>query len=70
MKLEALWIVRDPSPHSDVADICFSMPVPRLGDYVLGCPRGAWRGERHTVYTDEGEARADAEARLRARAKP
>jgi hypothetical protein len=64
MKLEVLWIVRDPSALSELADVVFQANVRRLDHYVLGCPAGAWAGEQHTIYTDKDEAVAEGIRRL------
>jgi hypothetical protein len=64
MKLDTLWIVRDPSPHSRLGDLVFGLDVGRLSDYVLGCPPGTWRRELHTLFTEKDEAVAEAVRRL------
>jgi hypothetical protein len=69
VKLTTLWIVRDPSPHSELADIVFQMDVRGLGTYVLGCPPGAWLREQHALFTEKDEAVADGVQRL-VRARP
>jgi hypothetical protein len=66
MKLEAVWLVRDPSPISEIEDICWPQDVRRLGRYVFGAGQGVWESERTTMYTDREEAFADARARLAA----
>jgi hypothetical protein len=65
---EKFWIVHDPaSPKSEVGDICFETHLAGLA----ACVRGGFDPEqRHTnavLYTDAALARADAEARIRAR---
>ncbi len=64
--LRHLWIVRNPGPDSTLADILFRTSADDLGDYACGAGPGTWRREMHTCYLSEDEARADAEARLRA----
>jgi hypothetical protein len=64
MKLVTVWMVRDPSPKSLLEDIVWEQDVARLGRYVWGSGQGVWEAERTTLYTDEGEAMADAKARL------
>jgi hypothetical protein len=64
MKLDKVWIVRDPSTRSELEDVVFEMDVARLGDYVLGCPPGAWRGEQHTLFTEKDEAVCEGVRRL------
>jgi hypothetical protein len=64
MKLEALWIVRDPSAQSELADVVFEIDVRRLGNYVLGSGPGTWEREHHTVFTEKDEAVAEGISRL------
>jgi hypothetical protein len=64
MKLAALWIVRDPPRHSELADVVFEMDVRRLGNYILGGGPGTWERERHTVFTEKEEAVAEGIRRL------
>jgi hypothetical protein len=64
MKLAKVWMVRDPSPNSVLEDVCWEQDVTRLGRYVWGSGQGVWEEERTSLYTDEGEAMADAKARL------
>ncbi len=64
MKLKTVWIVRDPSPQSELLDIVFEMNVPRLGDYVIGGGPGVWQREHHAVFTDKDEAVAEGIRRL------
>jgi hypothetical protein len=64
VKLASLWIVRDPSPHSELADVVFEMDPRRLDHYALGCPPGAWAREQHTLFTEKDEAVAEGIRRL------
>jgi len=64
MRLAVLWIVRDPSPHSELADVVFEMNVRQLGDYVVGAGPGTWQREEHTVYTQKDEAVQEGMRRL------
>ena len=64
MKLESVWIVRDPTKHSTVEHCLFEQPLERIDRYVMGSPLNSWCGERHTVYTTHEEALVDATARL------
>lgn len=64
MKLDTVWLVRDPSPISVIEDICWEQEVRRLGCYVWGSGQGVWEAERTTMYSDREEAMADAKARL------
>ena len=65
MNIRRLWVVRDPSPVSELGDIMYEVTVARLPEYVIGTGAERWRAEHTTFYTDEAEARADAEARLK-----
>lgn len=78
MKIESLWIVRDPEPTSELADILFPIPIDRLPNYVTAMvmshstmgssAREVWSRLNHAVYAgDDAEAMAlaDALARLR-----
>jgi len=69
MKIDRLWIVRDPSPVSTLIDIVFETSPARLANYIRGCQPSEWVIENHAMYTDEAEAMADARARLAARAE-
>lgn len=66
-KLKTVWIVRDATPDSVLKDIFWEQPINRLDDYIRGGPPRGWNGEKHTVYTEEGEAKKDAEKRLEKR---
>jgi hypothetical protein len=64
MKLETVWLVRDPAPDSVFEDVCWEQEVERLGDYVFGSGQFVWARERTAMYTRRQEAEADARARL------
>jgi hypothetical protein len=66
VKLDTVWLVRDPSPISVIEDICWGQEVRRLERYVWGSGQGVWEAERTTMYSDREEAMADAKARLAA----
>lgn len=66
MKVDVIWVVRDANSDVELADILFKTTVDRLPEYVIGTGAATWRAERHTFYTNEVEARADAEKRLAA----
>ena len=69
MKLEYVWIVRDPSPHSYLSDICWEQPINSLDRYILGAGPETWASENHSVYTSKKEALEDAKKRLSLRDK-
>ena len=64
MKLNRVWVVRDPSPVSELVDILFETIVAKLPAYVIGTGITQWEHENTTLYTEEGEARRDAANRL------
>lgn len=64
MKVETLWVVRDPTPESILEDICFKADTPKyLAMVILGAGT-ACLDENLTLYTEEAEARKDAKNRL------
>ncbi len=71
MRLETVWIVSDPTPLSELGDILFEQPIRTLHRQMMGISMGGdrneWQTRNYTLWTDEAEARADAEARLAAR---
>ena len=75
MHLETLWIVRDPSDNSTLADIVWearlgagaTSTLPRLDRVIQGSPPNAMLSENWMFYTEEEEARRDAERRLASR---
>jgi len=64
-----LWIVTDPSPVSILADICFPATLAELELQILGASVVGYKltDKNMTIYTDIGDAEADAESRLCAR---
>jgi len=67
MKLSKFWVVRDPSPESELGDILFSSDVNHFASYCIGTGHSQFMHERHAIYTDAAEAKKDAEARLKSR---
>lgn len=66
MKLNKVWIVRDPmSNPAMLVDVLFEATTAELGRYISGSPRDAWEKEHHTMYTEYEEAYQDARHRLR-----
>ena len=65
-----LWIVTDPTPVSVIEDVLHPCTLPQLENIMLGtamrCGRQRMSDANLTIYTDEAEAREDAEARLNA----
>lgn len=64
---ERFIVVHDPGPRSEVGDICFEMDLVGLAAQVRGGFDPEGRHGNAVVYTDPAHARADAEARIRAR---
>jgi len=72
MLVEALFIVRDPTRNSTLADILWQVRVgpgvaaslPRLDQIVRGSEPDAMFSERWSFYTEADEARRDAERRM------
>jgi len=71
MRLEAFWIVCDPTPDSEFVDICWKQPAATLHYQIVGIHMGErrndWRRRHYTIWTRKSEAMADASARLAAR---
>jgi len=68
MKLSALWIVRDPSPISEIIDILWEQDLKEFAYQILGAQAVGGMGvcvtENWAYYTSAKEAAADAKARL------
>ena len=66
-----LWIVTDPTPVSILPDICWPATLANLENQIIGAGVvGEKMSDKNmTIYTDMGEAEADAESRLIARDK-
>ena len=69
MRIEStdpFWIVEDPGPDSELADILWQCSLAGLERQF----RGGWTaGRRPTLFTDRAEAEADARMRLAVRAE-
>lgn len=69
MKLNKVWVVRDATHlESEMADVIFCTTMDALPEYVMGTGGIVWRQEHTAVYTEESEARCDAEKRLNLKA--
>jgi len=66
MKLATFWVVRNPSPVSTLRDICWETNVETFAHYTLGSQMmgRVISEENTTLYTEEAEARVDAQSRL------
>ena len=68
MKLSALWIVRDPSPISEIIDILWEQDLKELEHQILGAQAVGGMGvcvtEKWAYYTSAEEAAVDAKARM------
>ena len=66
-----LWIVTDPTPVSVIEDVLHPCTLPQLENIMIGsamrCHKQRMSDANLTIYTDETEARIDAEARMAAR---
>jgi hypothetical protein len=69
-KLTKFWVVRDPSPVSEINDILFESDPVKYAAYCVGAGYRNVKDEHTAVYTTEGEAKKDALARLQAEKKP
>src|SRR5262245_1000367 len=58
---DPIWVVTDPTPRSELADICYQSSLAKLRLQFLG---GLTAEERPTLHTDQAEAERDARSRL------
>lgn len=70
MKIEKLWVVCDPSEDSTLDDILYATDALGLAELAIGTGAAAWKREHTTLYTEEREARRDAEGRLARQPSP
>lgn len=66
MKLNSFWVVCNPSPLSEIGDICWESNVADYSMFVLGTQNmgKSIRQEGVAFYTKKSEAVADAQDRL------
>lgn len=69
MRLDIVWLVRDPGPLSTMGDILTKVTAARLDLYILARAWGArgadaWRAENTAVFSDLESAFQEAERRL------
>jgi hypothetical protein len=71
MKISTLWAVLDPTPVSEMADICFEATPEDFCNWAAGsaCLGRAPEDRNLTLYTTGEEAKADAQARIERRDK-
>ena len=70
MKLNNIWVVHDPTPDSELIDILYEAKGPNeLASLIIGTGLSQWKHENTTLYTEEGEAKKDAEARMKKQKK-
>jgi len=66
-----IWIVADPTPVSAIEDVLHPCTLPQLENIMIGtamrCGKQRMSDANLTIYTNEAEARKDAEARMAAR---
>lgn len=70
MKLTKFWVVRDPSPVSELEDILFETDPVEYVAYGIGTGLSQVKRENTTIYTEKAEALKDATARLAKEKKP
>jgi len=64
-EIKKVWVVRDPTPESEMVDILYETDIPGLIDFLLGSKRGTWKRENSSLYDNKTEALADAENRFK-----
>lgn len=64
MKLTRFWVVRNPTRHSEMNDILFSLTADELPRVILGTGLATWVDEHTTLYTTKFEASVDAQMRM------
>jgi hypothetical protein len=74
MLTEKFWVVKNPTEHSEMADVCWETDVNTFARYVLGtqvvdggAPSSKFEQECHQVHTSERTARTEAQFRLNIR---
>lgn len=74
MLMEKFWVVKNPTEHSTVQDICWETTPNEFAKYVAGVnflgndlKYEAFEQECHAFHTSERTAKADAEGRMRIR---
>jgi hypothetical protein len=71
MLTEKFWVVKNPTEHSEMADVCWETDVNTFARYVLGTSGGngpsKFEEECHQIHTSELSARAEARVRLNLR---
>ena len=65
-RLARVWVVRDPTSESTLADILLSIDPSsaELENYMRGGAHGDWAKERHDMYLSKAEATREAKRRL------
>ena len=58
---DKFWCVTDPTPQSELADVCFETSLRSIERQFKG---GLTCGQNPTIFTDRAEAEADAHLRL------
>jgi hypothetical protein len=68
MLTEKFWVVKNPTEHSEMVDVCWETDVNTFARYVLGTGDAArFEQECHQVHTSERTARSEAQLRLNLR---
>ena len=69
MKITKIWVVHNPSPVSELEDVLHETDVHGLAPLIIGTGLDTWRHENTALYTEEGEAKRDAVARMKKQPK-
>lgn len=64
--LHRFWVVRDPSPRSELGDILFITDVDSFARYCIGTGNREFMAEHHAIYVSDVEARREAMRRMKA----
>jgi len=67
MLTEKFWVVKNPTEHSEMVDVCWETDVNTFARYVLGTGLSKFEEECHQVHTSERTARTEAQFRLNVR---
>ena len=70
MKLNQIFLVRNPSDKSELADIMFPLYSNELARYIIGCGLSRYEQEQHVMHDDKASALEDAQARMNKRGIP
>lgn len=63
-KIQQVWVVSDPTEHSEFIDIVYRTNTDELGQYAAGVGGSTWRHDHYMLHDDPKSAEADAYVRL------